>query len=125
VGTSCPNESLAQVYLVEAERYRVIGKDVLAMEYYDKAIALSKEHEYINETALAYELVAKFYLSKGKELTARAYMQEARYCYQLWGATAKVKDLEKRYPQWLAATSQGSQGTKTNTVVTTTGRVLP
>ena len=116
-----PMNHLHKFYLVEAERYRVIGKNVLAMEYYDKAIALSKEHEYINETALAYELAAKFYLSKGKELTARAYMQEARYCYQLWGATAKVKDLEKRYPQWLAATSQGSQGTKTNTVVTTTG----
>jgi len=116
-----PMNHLHKFYLVEAERYRVIGKDVLAMEYYDKALALSKEHEYINETALAYELAAKFYLSKGKELSARAYMQEARYCYQLWGATAKVKDLEKRYPQWLAATSQGSQGTKTTTVVTTTG----
>ncbi|MEP6516586.1 AAA family ATPase [Microcoleus vaginatus] len=85
--------------LVEAERYRVIGKDARAIDCYDRAIALAKENEYIHEVALAYELAAKFYLSRGKELTAKAYMQEARYCYQLWGAVAKVKDLETRYPQ--------------------------
>ncbi|WP_017314174.1 sensor histidine kinase [Mastigocladopsis repens] len=28
-------------------------------------------------------------------------MKEAHYCYDRWGATAKVKDLEKRYPQLL------------------------
>src|ERR671932_93642 len=29
------------------------------------------------------------------------YMKEAHYCYQRWGALAKVKDLENRYPQLL------------------------
>jgi hypothetical protein len=28
-------------------------------------------------------------------------MKEAHYRYQQWGALAKVKDLEERYPQWL------------------------
>jgi hypothetical protein len=32
---------------------------------YDKAIALAKENEYINEEALAHELAAKFYLFMG------------------------------------------------------------
>ncbi|MEG4801456.1 AAA family ATPase [Microcoleus sp. ARI1-B5] len=94
-----PMNHLHKFYLVEAEKARVLGQFLEAMDYYDRAISLAKEHEYINEAALAYELAAKFYLSRGKELTAKAYMQEARYYYQLWGAAAKVKDLEMRYPQ--------------------------
>ncbi|MEG4502179.1 AAA family ATPase [Microcoleus sp. F6_B4] len=94
-----PMNHLHKFNLVEAERYRVIGKDARAIDCYDRAISLAKENEYIHEAALAYELAAKFYLSRGKELTAKAYMQESRYCYQLWGAAAKVKDLETRYPQ--------------------------
>ncbi|MBD1920210.1 AAA family ATPase [Microcoleus sp. FACHB-831] len=116
-----PMNHLHKYILVEAERYRVIGKDALAIDYFEKAIALAKEHEYINEAALAYELAAKFYLSKGRKVSARAYMQEACYCYQLWGATAKVKDLERRYPHLLTATGTGIQDTKNTTRLTTTG----
>ncbi|WP_414572430.1 PAS domain S-box protein [Nostoc sp. CCY 9925] len=93
-------------YLVEAEIYRVLGKNLEAMDCYDRAIALAKEHEYLNEAALAYELAAKFYCDRAKELSAKAYMQEARYYYQLWGATAKVKDLETRYPQFFSQSSR-------------------
>jgi GAF domain-containing protein len=113
---------LQKFYLVEAERYRVLGKDALAIDCYDRAIALAKENEYIHEAALAYELAANFYLSKGKELSAKApYMQEARYSYQLWGATAKVKDLEKRYRQLFAVTQLGIKDTKTTTTLTGSG----
>ncbi|MEG4349427.1 AAA family ATPase [Microcoleus sp. LAD1_D3] len=94
-----PMNYLHKFYLVEAEKARVLGQVVEAINYYDIAISLAKENEYIHEAALAYELAGKFYLSRGKELTGKAYMQEARYCYQLWGAVAKVKDLETRYPQ--------------------------
>ena len=66
---------------------------------YDRAIALAKENEYINEEALAQELAAKFYLSWGKQAIAQTYMTNAYYAYSHWGAIAKVKDLEARYPQ--------------------------
>ncbi|MEG5062674.1 ATP-binding sensor histidine kinase [Microcoleus sp. B3-A4] len=100
-----PMNFLHKFYLVEAERHRVLGEKLEAMEIYDKAIALAKENEYINEEALAHELAAKFYLSWGKETIAQVYMQNAHYSYQLWGAIAKVEDLEKKYPQFLARTS--------------------
>ncbi len=32
-------------------------------------------------------------------------MKEAHYCYERWGAIAKVKDLETRYPQFFLHTS--------------------
>ncbi|MBW4679154.1 MAG: AAA family ATPase [Microcoleus vaginatus WJT46-NPBG5] len=98
-----PMNFLHKFYLVEAERYRVLGDNVEAMEMYDKAIAIAKENEYINEEALAHELAAKFYLSWGKETIAITYMTNAYYAYVRWGATAKVEHLEERYPQLLAA----------------------
>ncbi|MDF5710512.1 MAG: AAA family ATPase [Nostoc sp. S4] len=88
--------------LVEAERHRILGDKMAAMELYDRAISLAKENEYIQEAALSNELAAKFYLDWGKEKIAQAYMQEAYYCYARWGAEAKTNDLEKRYPQLLA-----------------------
>jgi predicted ATPase/signal transduction histidine kinase len=91
-----------KVDLVEAEKCRVLGQKTEAIELYDQAIAGAKTNEYIQEEALANELFAKFYLDWGKEKYAALHMQEAYYCYSRWGAKAKVKDLEKRYPQLLA-----------------------
>ena len=87
--------------LVEAEKHRVLGQKLEAMELYDKAIAGAKENQYIQEEALSNELAAKFYLNWGKEKIAAGYMQEAYYCYARWGAKAKTQDLEKRYPNLL------------------------
>ncbi|MEH2339977.1 trifunctional serine/threonine-protein kinase/ATP-binding protein/sensor histidine kinase [Nostoc sp.] len=88
-------------YLIEAERHRVLQQKNKAMELYDRSISLAKENGYIQEEALANELVAKLYLELGKEKVAQVYMQEAYYCYAKWGAKAKTDDLEKCYPQLL------------------------
>ncbi|MEH1825119.1 MAG: AAA family ATPase [Nostoc sp.] len=94
-----PGNHLHRFYLVKAERHRVLGEKIAAMEMYDNAIALAKENEYINEEALAHELAAKFYFSWGKETIAQTYMTNAYYAYSHWGALAKVKYLESKYPQ--------------------------
>ncbi|HEY9693187.1 MAG TPA: AAA family ATPase [Oculatellaceae cyanobacterium] len=94
-----PMNHLHKYYLVEAERHRVLGEKIAAMEMYDKAIALAQENEYINEEALAYELAAKFYLSWGKQTIAQTYMNNAYHAYIGWGAVAKVNYLEEKYPQ--------------------------
>ena len=114
-----PMNYLHKFYLVEAERYRILGKVKQAIDYYDRAIALAKENQYIQEEALAYELAAKFYLSQDKELIARTYMQEAHYRYSRWGAIAKVKDLETRYPELLQK-SQSSFRTSGNSKISVT-----
>jgi predicted ATPase/tRNA A-37 threonylcarbamoyl transferase component Bud32 len=97
-----PMNYLHKFCLVEAERYRVIGKHLEAIDYYDRAIILAKENEYIHEEALANELAAKFYLEWGKQKIAQTYLTDAYYGYSRWGAKAKVDDLTKRYPQILA-----------------------
>ena len=93
---------LHKYYLVEAERYRVLGEYMEAMEMYDRAISLAKENQYLNEEALANELAAKSYLGWGREKTSQTYIIDAYYCYARWGAKAKIEVLEKRYPQLLA-----------------------
>lgn len=83
--------------LVEAEKARVLGLKLEAMEYYDRAIQGAKEQGYIQEAALANELAAEFYLTLGREKIAKVYMTDAYNGYVAWGAKAKVKDLESRY----------------------------
>jgi hypothetical protein len=96
-----PVNFLHKFHLVEAEKARILGQKIEAIEYYDKAIVGARDSEYLQEEALANELTARFYLSWGKEKVAASYILEAYYCYARWGATTKVDDLEKRYPQLL------------------------
>ncbi|MCS6792099.1 MAG: AAA family ATPase [Oscillatoriaceae bacterium SKW80] len=100
-----PMNYLDKFVLVEAEKYRILGKYIEAMEAYDRAIALAKEYEYIQEEALANELAAKFYLAWGKEKIAQTYLIDAYYGFIRWGAIAKVRDLEVKYPNLLSRIS--------------------
>ena len=109
-----PMNYLHKWQLVEAERARVLGKDEKAMAFYDQAIAGAKENQYIQEEALANELAAKFYLEKGETDTARKYMTEARYCYDHWGAKAKVDHLDQNYPELLTDVSAKASQVSTN-----------
>ncbi|MEW6499146.1 MAG: serine/threonine protein kinase, partial [Cyanobacteriota bacterium] len=96
-----PMNYLHKYHLLQAEKARVLGQLLEAEEFYEQAIQGARDNKYIQEEALAYELAAKFYLYRGREKFAQTYMKEAHYCYERWGAMAKVKDLETRYPQLL------------------------
>jgi predicted ATPase/signal transduction histidine kinase/GAF domain-containing protein/tRNA A-37 threonylcarbamoyl transferase component Bud32 len=97
-----PMNFLHKFHLVEAEKARVLGRFFEAEEFYEQAIQGSKENGYLQEEALGYELAAKHYLARGREKIAQLYMKEAHYCYERWGAMAKVKDLEIRYSQFFS-----------------------
>ena len=96
-----PMNYLHKYNLVEAEIARVLGQLLEAEEFYEQAILGASDNDYLQEEALAYELAAKFYLSRGRKKIAQTYMKEAYYCYERWGAKAKLKDLETRYPHLL------------------------
>jgi PAS domain S-box-containing protein len=100
-----PMNCLHRYHLVQAEIARVMGQLLEAEEFYEQAILGAKENDYLQEEALAYELAAKFYLERGREKFAQLYMKEAHYCYERWGATAKVRDLETRYPKFFPQSS--------------------
>jgi PAS domain S-box-containing protein len=97
--THAPMNFLHKFYLVQAEQHRVLGQTKEAIAAYDHAISLAQEHEYLNEAAIAHELAGKFYLTQGNTETAQTHLLNARHCYLRWGAMAKVKDLDRRYPE--------------------------
>lgn len=97
-----PENYQHKYHLVAAEMARSQGDKLQAVELYEQAITAAKENQYIQEEAIANELAAQFYLDWNKETIAQAYLTNAYYSYARWGAEAKVKDLEERYPQLLA-----------------------
>ncbi|OYQ62050.1 serine/threonine protein kinase [Pseudanabaena sp. SR411] len=119
-----PMNYLHKYHLVEAEKARVLGQLFDAEEFYEQAIQGARDNEYLQEEALAYELAAKFYLERGRSKFAQTYMKEAHYCYERWGATAKVKDLETRYPQFFPQSSDTTD-TAIHTTSGTTSNTSP
>ncbi len=89
--------------LLNAEWLSLQGKSYAAQLAYDEAIALAKSHQFLQDEALANELAAKFHHQLGRHTAAYAYMKRARYNYERWGAQAKARLLEERYPQMLSA----------------------
>ncbi|MEH2182206.1 trifunctional serine/threonine-protein kinase/ATP-binding protein/sensor histidine kinase [Nostoc sp.] len=117
----CPANFLHKYELVEAEKARLMGKNLRAMEYYERAIRGAKEQKFLQEEALAYERAAEFYLSIGKEEIGYFYLNNAYFCYTCWGAKAKVKDLESEYPQLLVGAVNRTEIQKISTTTSTTG----
>jgi predicted ATPase len=101
---NCPENFLHKYMLMSAEKARIEGSDLKAMELYDRAVDLAKQNEFLNNEAMANELAGAYYLNKGRHKIAKIYMTEASYLYNQWGATQKVRDLEERYPDLLVST---------------------
>lgn len=101
-----PSNYLHKQLIVAAEFAWKIEDDVeKAAKLFDQAIQLSHENKFLNEEALANELAAKCYLAQGKEKLASVYMNDASYCYLIWGADSKLAYLDAKYPQLLARTA--------------------
>jgi PAS domain S-box-containing protein len=87
--------------LVSAEIARVEGRAFYAMRLYEEAIQSARENSFVQNEALAHEVAARFYATRGLETFAHAYLRKARNCYERWGALGKVKELDERYPRLL------------------------
>ena len=98
-----PHNFQAQHVLVAAEIARVHGHSADAMALYEAAITAATTHERQRERALATELYARFWRARGQQQAAAVFMTEARAAYAQWGAMAKVKALERQYPDLLHA----------------------
>jgi hypothetical protein len=82
-----------KLYLLEAEESYSYGNFERAKLLYDDAILSAKQHKFIHEEALAYELGANFYLAMDNKSMAMIYFTEAHEKYIQWQAFAKVKAL--------------------------------
>jgi len=110
---NCPENFENRLALVGAEVARIEGRVLEAEQLYEAAIRSAHSNGFVHNEAIAYELAARFYATRGFQKFANAYLLEARYCYQRWGADGKVAQLDHLYPQLKKA---GLISTPTSTI---------
>jgi anti-anti-sigma factor len=94
----CPESYRHKALLIAAERARLRGQNLEALALYDQSIALATQGEFVHHLALANELCARSLFEQKRPRLAHAYLQEAAYAYQRWGATAKLAQLREEFP---------------------------
>ncbi|PWC54719.1 AAA family ATPase [Azospirillum sp. TSO22-1] len=115
-----PRNHRHRLLLLDAEHLRRRGRVTAAERAYDAAIAAARENGFVGEEAIANERAAAFYEERGRDTPALAYRAQARDGYERWGATAKVRELERRHPAllrvWPGAGPLSGTYTTTSTV---------
>jgi PAS domain S-box-containing protein len=96
---NCRENFETRAALVSAEIARIEGREFEAMHLYEQAIRCARENGFVHIEGVANEVAARFYMARGFEKIAYAYLREARYCYLRWGAAGKVRQLDELYPQ--------------------------
>lgn len=91
--------------LLRAERLRLEGQVVEAMECYESAITLSLQGEFHPVNAIANELTARYVQSCGLKTAGDAYIKKAMLAWRRWGAFARLRQLEQTYPQLVESES--------------------
>jgi len=95
---NCPENFESRAALVGAEIARIEGRELEAERLYEQAIRSANANGFVHNEALANELAARFYVARGFDTIAHAYLRKARYWYLLWGADGKVRQLDELYP---------------------------
>ena len=113
----CVANHAHRVALIDAERARVVGDIVTAIDRYDDAIELARTNGFVQHEALANELAGRFFTNRGRNVIGRAYLMEARFAYQRWGASAMVDRLEGEFPGLSAVELAPSTGKSLTTTV--------
>ncbi len=111
----CPDNFLYKYQLMMAEYHRIRGKHIEAIEYYHMGIDNARKYEFLHHEALGHELFAKFWLEKGYTPYARHHLRESISRYEMWGADAKVRHLEEKYPDLLTSSNTGINPLMINT----------
>lgn len=114
-----PENYLNKAALLEAELLRTKGDDFAAHNRFDEAINLSRQHGFLQDQALTNELCGQMHAEAGRLTLATPYLREARFLYHRWGALAKVRDLEKRFPQLTSDLAPSPSGGTTFTALDT------
>lgn len=86
--------------LVAAELAAFRGRQRQARKHFEDAIDNARNSGFLQEEALAYELAGSYFFSRQNGRLAKYHFKQAYQAYTLWGAQAKVKQIEAQYPQF-------------------------
>jgi diguanylate cyclase (GGDEF)-like protein/PAS domain S-box-containing protein len=106
---SCPENFACKHALVAAEIAAIEGDQLSAERLFERAIETAGSSGFSHWEAMANEAAARFYANRGLETASRAYLREARYGYERWGANTKVRQLDALHP-WLSAQPTADRG---------------
>jgi predicted ATPase/signal transduction histidine kinase len=107
---SCPENFANGRSLMGAELARLGGRVLEAEALYEDAVSLARQYGFVRNEGIANELAGEFHAARGLKTIADAYLRNARDCYERWGAAAKSRQLEKRFPQLRTTRSQVVSG---------------
>ncbi|MDJ0835615.1 MAG: AAA family ATPase [Acidobacteriota bacterium] len=94
----------ARYLLVLAEHARLRGRPLTAVgDLYESAAEAAARGGFLNFQALANERHALLWLAEGRKRYAALHLREARYYYRRWDAEARVRLLDRRYPDLVPA----------------------
>ncbi len=97
-----PHNFRSKYLLLRAERARLAGDYGAVLPLYEDAIRAARAAGFNHEEAIACELAARFLVSIGVEIGARAYWRKAYQGYVRWGASGKLRLLEQQVPELAA-----------------------
>jgi predicted ATPase len=96
---NCPQNYENRYKLVLAEIARIEHRPAEAMDLYELAIRSARDNGFLQNEALAFELAARFYATRGFVTFSDTYLKSARDGYARWGAEGKIRQLAEVYPQ--------------------------
>jgi predicted ATPase/serine phosphatase RsbU (regulator of sigma subunit)/tRNA A-37 threonylcarbamoyl transferase component Bud32 len=120
-----PTTHLHKIHLIEAELAALQEDLPKAERNYYLAIELAGKHNFIQEEALSKELFGRYWLKRGQEDIAALFLRKAYYDYRLWGAKAKLDQMEEIYGRFIKDdTSHQFKSGSSFQVTTTHNRTL-
>lgn len=95
-GASSSNWNFShKLSLLEAEKAFTNGDEEKAQDCYKAAITAAKAHRFVHEEGLANERASRFYHHYGRVDEALLHLNQAKDCYEKWGALALSKRMEQ------------------------------
>jgi len=119
---ACPENFGHKHCLLAAEIARAEGKPVAeVLRGYEAAISAAGE-DFIQFSALTYELQARYLASVGQARLGTLSMQRAYRLYEAWGAQAKLQRLAREFPELSKMVRAGTQRLHRTESATTEGK---
>ncbi|PRP90108.1 Blue-light-activated protein [Enhygromyxa salina] len=96
---SAPENFEHRRLLVAAELARFDGDMLAALDLYERAIECAADHGFVHVHALASELAARMWITRGNRRLALPFLGAAITSYRRWGARTKLGLLEAEFPE--------------------------
>jgi signal transduction histidine kinase len=98
---NCPDNFAHKYKLACAEIARIHDAPIEEIiRLYDEALTAAGD-SFLHLRALINERQAEFWLTKGQSKIAKTFLREAYHLYERWGGHSKLRQMERRYAEWL------------------------